>query len=199
MPKGGPLNFSIVESISILPNWFRNRDVAYRFITNGILAGIHFFILDEYRKLDLANNAKCIRAREHISEDYRRLMRKTDPSWTKAKHRAPPGWNKSSLSVDHIVPEGVGENGWVHPLPIPFMKLADNLKKLPEGTNSGDLTRALRFALDEQKDHATGNAVDLLFPDDLHVILDRIGRTPILLEHTDPYIIAWYDDWLVGW
>ncbi|KAF2849644.1 hypothetical protein T440DRAFT_398467 [Plenodomus tracheiphilus IPT5] len=192
LPQGGPLNFTIAEIIVILPHWFRNGDLVVRFMNNGMSAGVHFLILDSHRQLNLPTEIQRERARGHISDAYRKTMRKIYPTWTKAKHVAPLGWNDRDLSVSHIVLDVMRKPG-LSPVPsVVFKTLADELKKLPEGNDAGDLTRALTFAMNNQKDGGLGNQVDYLFPDDLHAILDRIGRTQLNLEQTDPYIIARY-------
>ncbi|KAH9871160.1 hypothetical protein J1614_006736 [Plenodomus biglobosus] len=192
LPKGGPLNFTIVEIISILPNWFRSRDMATRFLSNGISSRVHFLILDEHRQLDLTTEIQFERARDSISDAYRKVMRKLDPLWTKARHLIPQGWDSSSITVNDVRPEAAREFGWRQPLSVAYKSLAIGLKKLPEGNDAGDLTRALDFAMNHQKDSGFGNPVDFLFPDDLHVILNRIGRTHINVEQTDLHIIARY-------
>jgi len=194
LPPGGPLNFTVVEIISILPNWFRSRDLATRFQNNGISAGVHFLILHEHRQLDLATDTACDRARDHISDAYRKAMRLIDPTWTKHGHRASLDFVVTSLRVNNVCLEDLQDSNLNVPAPIAFKDLATGMKKLPQGYDAGDLTRALEFAMNNQRDDGCGNQVEFIFPDDLHEILDRVGRAQVSIEHTDPYILARYND-----
>jgi hypothetical protein len=130
--------------------------------------------------------------RDHISDDYRKTMRKIDPAWKKGKHHAPTGWNESDLMINNIVPEAALKPGYTVPPSMPFKDLAIGLKKLPRGDDSGDITRALDYAMRNRKVNESGKGIEFLFPDDLQAILDHIGRTPVSQAHTDRSIIARY-------
>lgn len=194
LPAGSPINVTMVEIIAILPNWFRNRNIALRFQNNGINAGIHLAILQEYRHLNLTTLMEFERAREQLSSQYRRTMRDMIVGWTKAKHQAPGDWNKSNMLVNGFLPETARQPGYVAPPSIPFKHLTFGLKKLPEGHDAADLTRALEFCLNNQKFNEHGHGVDFMFPDDLQTILNYIGRTAIIGAHTDPQVVRRYGD-----
>ncbi|KAJ4364542.1 hypothetical protein N0V83_009138 [Neocucurbitaria cava] len=194
LPAGGPINVTMVEIIAILPNWFRNRNIALRFQNNGINAGIHLAILQEYRHLNLTTLIEFERAREQLSSQYRKTMRDMIVGWTKAKHQAPGDWNKSNMLVNDFLPEAARQPGYVAPPSIPFKHLTFGLKKLPEGHDAADLTRALDFCLNNQKTNEHGQGIDFMFPDDLQDILNYIGRTVIINAHTDPHAIRRYGD-----
>lgn len=196
LPAGSPLNFTIAEIISILPNWFRNRDFAIRFQNNGINGGIHFAILDEYRHLNMPTLIECERARDHISDSYRKAMRQVDLKWTKATQKAPVGWNANYMMANNFLPDVAREPGYKAPPSILFKDLVVGLKKLPQGSDAGDLTRALQFAMQNQKADERGQSVEFMFPDDIQTILNHIGRTQITGEHTDPATIFRYGNTL---
>lgn len=179
------LNFTIVELIVLLPNWFKNKAIAARFMNNHITAGLHFMILEEHRDLQLATEVEKHKARKTVADEYRRVMRKTFEGWTKLNHKAPLGWDENLMAMDGFVPDDVKMKGYRRPAPIPFCDLTVGVKKLPEGTHAGDLTRALQFALDH-------SSMTYMFPDDLPAILDHIGRTQITAAHTDRVIVGRY-------
>ncbi|KAF9693384.1 hypothetical protein EKO04_008601 [Ascochyta lentis] len=181
-----PLNFTLVEIIVLLPNWFKNRAVAARFMNNDLTAAIHFMILEEHRHLQFASEKDKEKAKKTIADEYRRTMRKIRPSWTKAGHATPIGWDPTLTAMGGFVPDDVDRSGYRRPASIPFRDLATGVKKVPEGTNAGDLTRALQFALQQPEVY--------VFPDDLPVILDHIGRTKITTAHTDRLAVRRYDE-----
>ncbi|CAO2653593.1 Nn.00g030040.m01.CDS01 [Neocucurbitaria sp. VM-36] len=192
LPAGGPINATMAEIIAILPNWFRNRNITIRFENNGINAGVHFAILQEYRHLNLTTAIECERARDHLSDQYRKTMREVVPGWTKAKHQAPENWDKSYMLVNGFLPDTAHLPGYNAPLSIPFRDLAIGLKKLPQGHDAADITRALDFAMGNQNGAEYGQVVDFMFPDDLQKILSYTGRATVTDQHTDPYAVRRY-------
>jgi hypothetical protein len=60
---------------------------------------------------------------------------------------------------------------------------------MPQGSDAGDLTRALEFALVQTQ--------TLMYPDDIHKILGAIGRTQVTLQHTDRRVVRRYTESLV--
>jgi len=198
LPQGGPINATIVDIIVILPQWFRNPGILQRFLNNGITANIQFTILEEYRHLGLTSADQLERARDHISDIYRKQMRRYfDPKWTKQNHRAPADWDAHGLSIHGFFPETVVSGApYVAPESIPFKDLAIGLKKLPEGTDAGDLTHALNYAMRNQKLDNHGYATDFVFPDDIQLILSAIGRVPVTVDQTDGFIVTRYHNML---
>lgn len=184
------LNFTLVEIIVLLPNWFKNKVIAARFMNNYLTAKVHFAIFEEHRECNFSSDYKREKAKKTITDEYRKTMRsiQNNSGWTKAKHVAPLGWNPMLLSMDGFVPDDTTYPGYLHPPAIPFRDLMIGVKKLPDGTNAGDLTRALQFALERPE--------NLMFPDDLPGILDHIGRTQITVAHTDRPIVRAYVDYM---
>ena len=114
-----------------------------------------------------------------------------DPKWTKQTHRAPVGWNLEAMSIHDFTPECLESGGpYVAPPSIPFKDLAIGLKKLPKGKDAGDLTRALDYAMRNQKLDSNGHPAEFVFPDDIQLILNAIGRTPVTAGNTDVAIIT---------
>lgn len=172
-----PLNFTLVEIIVLLPNWFKNRAVAARFLNNNLTAALHFMILEKHRDLTFPTEMEREKARRTVTDEYRRVMRKVFADWTRAKHTAPSDWDYTSVSMGGFVPDDAQLRGYRQPAPISFRDLTVGVNKLPEGPDAGDLTRALQFALERPENY--------MFPDDLPWILEHIGRTQITMAHAD--------------
>lgn len=188
MPGGTLLNFTLVEVIALLVNWFKvYPDLAERFLNNGLTSGTHMIILEEHRNIFMLEKDRN-RTKDLISDGYRRSMRKINEAWTKAKHKKPQGWDGNALSVNHLTHEKGGKAR-----PIPMKVLMNDIKHLPQGHDAGDLTRALQYAISNQKRGPNAEFLDWLFPDDLHTILGHIGYTTITLNHLDEAAVARFD------
>lgn len=181
-----PLNFTLVEITVLLPNWFKNRDIALRFMSNHLTANIHFAIFEEHRKCHFKDPYEREKAKKTIADQYRKAMRShpQNMGWTKARHTGPSGWNAKLIGMDGFVPDDARLPQY-HQLPsVPLRDLMIGVKKLPEGTNAGDLTRCVQFARMRPE--------GFVFPDDLPRILDHVGRTEITTAHTDRPIVRAY-------
>lgn len=192
LPTGGPLNFTIAEIVVLLPHWFRNRDIAVRFLHNGITGAAHLAMLEAHRHLNMSHSIDRSRARDHIGDAYRRAMRHIIPGWTKQLHRIPAHWNTDLMVVNAFWPESAHQIGSIATNPVVFRTLAEGLKKLPQGYDAADLTRALIYAIQNKKLNEHGVVTDFMFPDDLQKILQVIGQTQITKEHTDSLVIERY-------
>ncbi|KNG46821.1 hypothetical protein DDE82_004320 [Stemphylium lycopersici] len=192
LPKGTLINATVADIVVLLPQWFRNPGIAFRFLNNGITAATHFAILKEHRYLNCDTPEEAERARDHLSDTYRKVMRMFNPSWKKVKHQAPEGWDPTNLSIHDFVPEAAKQAEYMAPPSIPFKDLAIGLKKLPQGLDAGDLTRALNYALLNVKTGQYGHETELMFPDDIHFILEHIGAVEVTQSHIDRVLIARY-------
>ncbi|KAH8702703.1 hypothetical protein GQ44DRAFT_732794 [Phaeosphaeriaceae sp. PMI808] len=187
MPQGPPLNFTMTEIVVILPNWFRHRQMANRFQNNGITSSIQFKMLQRYRGL-AQTNLECARSKDGISDSYRKVMRYKDKNWTKSGHEAPKGWDENNLAVNDWFPDSYPTQE-----PCRFKDLMQGLVELPQQEDAGDLTRALQFAIKNNKLGPNGEVLDYMFPDDIHIILGKIQYTSITVGQTDIAIIKRYD------
>jgi hypothetical protein len=188
MPVGPPLNFTITDILVILPLWHKSLQICHRFQNNGLNSSVHVAILREHRDIAL-HEAEIARAKDGISNQYRKTMRKMDPKWRKTAHKAPNNWDVNNLTVNQFRPDTARDTGYTAPKPISFREMINGIKKLPQGPDAGDLTRALEFALHNQKTDLHGKTQDYLFPDDLHLILTTIGYTVVTKDHTDRLVI----------
>jgi hypothetical protein len=191
IPAGPPVHFTLVDVLAIMLNWYPNLFFATRFLNNGLNSSEHVAILREYRDLTLSG-LEVHHAKDHVSDRYRKTMRKIDSRWSKYKHRAPQGWDHHETTVNMFLQDAAREPGWIYPAPIPFKTLCKGLKKLPQGADAGDLTHALSFAMKNKKTGPNGEHQEFMFPDDLHVILGAIGYTNITADHFDGAIVKRY-------
>lgn len=191
MPPGRALNFTAVEIIAILSNWFKHQSMALRLLNNGINSGTHFAILQAHRDMG-QDNHEPHKTKDVIADLYRKSMRKIDAKWAKQSHKAPEGWNANNIAVNGFRPDGALISGYKIPPSIPFKDLMAGLTKLPQDNDAGDLTRALQFATRTQKIGPNGVAEEFLFPDDIHVILNKTEYVHITQEHTDPNVLGRY-------
>jgi hypothetical protein len=193
MPSGPALNFTMVDIIVILPNWFSNQQIMDRFMNNGLTPIVHVAILQEHHAMDSMSLDAIAKLREGCSDEYRRVMRTMNSSWKRAAHTVPATWDKQNISINHFLPDVARHLNYIAPKAIPFKDLIVGIKKLPEGEDAGDLTRALEFALHNQKIDANGSMVDYMFPDDIHAILKHIGPTILTNDHYDMVTRFRYD------
>ncbi|EMD62528.1 hypothetical protein COCSADRAFT_57103, partial [Bipolaris sorokiniana ND90Pr] len=191
-PTGGTINATMVEILVLLPHWFRNPQVLMRLLNNGLTSNIHMMILEEHRQLELSTGDEIERARDYIADSYRKAMRKIMPAWLRRNHKAPEDWDATVMSIENVIPKAATKGRYVAPASIPFKDLAVGLKKLPQDYDAGDLTRALDYAMQNGKPSENGSTTDFMFPDDIHMILNHIGRTQITLTHLDSHAVPRY-------
>lgn len=181
-----PLNFTLVDIIVFLPNWFKNKNIALRFMSNHLTANVHFAIFEEHRECNFKDDYEREKAKKTITDEYRKAMRShpQNRGWTKAKHTEPLGWDPKLIAMDGFVPDDARLPTYRQLPPVPLRDLMIGVKKLPEGTHAGDLTRCVQFALTRPE--------DFVFPDDLPRILDHVGRTEVTTAHTDRLVVRAY-------
>ncbi|KAH7084388.1 hypothetical protein FB567DRAFT_593860 [Paraphoma chrysanthemicola] len=185
------LHFTLVETLAITLKWFWNHQFALRFMNNGLTSAVHLAILQEHRHLPFSD-AEAGRVKDNMSDRYRRTMRRYLEAWSKSTHKVPLDWDDGSLLVNGFIPDATKSPGWKTPDPVPFKDLYKGMKKLPAGEDAADLTRALDFAMKNQKDGPNNEKQEFMFPDDLHTILGTIGYTTVTRNHCDTSIINRY-------
>ncbi|KAJ4984196.1 hypothetical protein SVAN01_10304 [Stagonosporopsis vannaccii] len=112
-----PINFTIVEILVLLPNWFKNKDLCERFMNNSLTAKVHFIILDEHRELHFEDEFQRDRARTTLTDEYRKTMRSIFQGWTKIKHIAPIDWDPMMMDLGGFVPDDMRFDGYRRVLP----------------------------------------------------------------------------------
>ncbi|USP75508.1 uncharacterized protein yc1106_02782 [Curvularia clavata] len=193
-PKGGAINATIVDIIVLLPQWFRNPRLLTRFMNNGLTTAFHYYILEKYRYLSVHTEEEVERAHEHLSTAYRNNMRKIVASWTRRNHEVPQDWDTSKMDIRDYLPEAAKKPRYEAPESIKFSDLAIGVKLLPQGDDAGDLTRALVFAMNNRKTNEAGRRFHYVFPDDIHIILNQIGRSDYTEANFDCAVIDRYKD-----
>lgn len=76
---------------------------------------------------------------------------------------------------------------------MPIQRLDEWYTSASQGANTSDLTRAIKFALENKKLDGNGQASDYMFPDDIHTTHKRIQYTKIMFDHTDRAIVKRYN------
>lgn len=191
--EGGAINATLVDIIVLLPQWFRNPRLLPRFMNSGLTAAHHYAILEKHRDLDVHTEEDAERAHEHLSTAYRTNMRKTTASWTRRSHELPEDRDGSDMDISNYQPEPARNPRYKEPGSIKFTDLAIGVKQLPQGDDAGDLTRALDFAMKNMKT-VDGRKSHYVFPDDIHIILDQIGRILYTEANFDYAVIIRHED-----
>ncbi|KAF2004717.1 hypothetical protein P154DRAFT_571923 [Amniculicola lignicola CBS 123094] len=191
IPAVGPhLRFTAVEIIVFLPHWYKNKTIAWRFMNNGMSFPTHVAILEAHRFYSETQKFN----RNSIGVGYRDAIRGRTwregtgdgvEGWESKKHVVPAGWDHDNIDVNGFVPD---RNVDVDQIPsVLFENLMNGVAKIPEGSDGGDLTRAILWAREHED---TG---PWLFPEHLDFVLNLSGgRTVWTPEHTDGAAFARY-------
>lgn len=193
------LNFTAVEIITFLPRLFEQTSMATRLVNNGMQNKVHAKILEEHRYHQGSGCTDFYVA--GIGARYLDAMRgpgwrarpkaEQDAMWTRKKQKVPDAavWNAADISMNSFIPDRIkyGTHD-VQPPSVPFLQLLRGVKKIPQGDDAADLTRAIEFVVDSEL--AGGD--QWIFPDHLGMILAAIGSTPIHNEHLDREIVQRY-------
>ncbi|KAF2122154.1 hypothetical protein BDV96DRAFT_640216 [Lophiotrema nucula] len=198
------VNFTAVEIIAILPHWYQNQWVANRLVSNGIKGGTHQKILRTFRT-EAREESTPQAMKDYYIDGIRRCylgaMRGFGfnrpqhlSDWKLTSHRPPQNWKPFDISVNEFCPDRVRRDGPNAPGPqsVPFRKLLEGVDHLPQGPDAADLTRALNFVLENPMKIQNGCASPWMFPDDLHVILNTVGRTEVTQAHSDGEVVKRY-------
>ncbi|PSN70875.1 hypothetical protein BS50DRAFT_584451 [Corynespora cassiicola Philippines] len=185
------ISFTMVEIIVFLPNLFHDASITERLLNNGLQTTVHSYILKNFRW----NTERITQglSTSTIKKNNSKAMKGRYGDWSVSSHVKPHDWDWMNISMNGFVPNWVlkGETQ-EYGSSIPFQTLIRGVKKLPEGYDSADLTRALRYTLENPRWDMNGQLVEYLFPDDLQNILNITGRTEVTMAHTDGQIIMRY-------
>jgi hypothetical protein len=99
------LKFTLVEIIVLLPNWFKNKNIALRFMSNRLTANVHFVIFEEHHQCHFMDDYEREKAKKTITDEYLKAMRSHSQNrgWTKAKNTKPLGWDPKLIAMDGFV------------------------------------------------------------------------------------------------
>jgi hypothetical protein len=130
MPNGPAINFTVADILVILPHWHKNLQICQRFQNDGLNSSVYMAILQEHRDIALVGT-EVSRAKDAISDQYRKTMHMVDPKWRKAIYTAPDNWDPNTPSMHQFVPDSAREEGYNAPAPITFKSMVNGITKLP--------------------------------------------------------------------
>ncbi|KAF2635506.1 hypothetical protein P280DRAFT_484559 [Massarina eburnea CBS 473.64] len=188
------VNFTAVEIITFLPDLYHNFWMANRFINNHISNPVHIEIHAEHRHDSHSMTLKKVGSRYLTAmrgRNWKQVKKqdaesgRTTELWDRKTHLTPIGWNPANIAMNGFMVDLDAEN--MNPASVPFISLLHNVKKIPQGFDAADLTRAIDYvAFYTSQEACSGKqAQTLMFPDHLKDVLDTIGRTQISPEHLD--------------
>ncbi|KAF2676010.1 hypothetical protein K458DRAFT_410827 [Lentithecium fluviatile CBS 122367] len=192
-----PICFTAVELITFLPMLCRSKWVVERLINNGLSNTVHLEIHSTHRWTNSYKDGVSLNTVANGYMDamrggtlWRAMPKEQQSTWTRKSHKVPNDW-KSSVVMNDFVPDRViyRQNHPKVPVPVTFKVLLQHVKKVPQGDDTADLTRAIDFALGNQKP----NGGEWMYPDDLKPILNHIGRTKITANHQDRAVAQRYE------
>lgn len=168
-------NMTVVEILAFLPNSINCPDVIYRMISNGGSRKSIHAMINTHRAFETEWSANC------CGEAMYKTMEKAGyVNWTITRHdrwhddQQRALWDGKKLAVSELrVTRGASAEG------ISFSRLASNMRVLPEGDDALDLTRMVRYCVEEAEDGWT-------YPTDYEELLELIGGpAPVRDENTD--------------
>lgn len=156
-------NMTVAEILAFLPNSINSADVIYRMISNGGTRKSIHAIINTYRNFEAEWSANC------CGEAMYKAMDKAGyTDWTIKKHdlwhdsrRAL--WDANRLDVGDLRTPSGGPVGAVS-----FRRLAENVRTMPEGDDALDLTRMVRYCVQNSED-------GWRYPKDYEELLDLLG------------------------
>lgn len=184
-------NITLAEITTFVPQSIKSWDVADRVIWNGATSDDLTLMFNRYRGLD---------PKIDINSVYlmiRGQMRKRSEAEHGYKH-----WKQWIVSAQSDVkksknfnPESISVKGFRRPVifknrpnvpanPIPFKDLANGVAVWPEGDDALDLTRCVRWCVDNPE-------VEYFYPSDYQAVLERVGGPqPPGAHHSDGQSLA---------
>ncbi|PVI00027.1 hypothetical protein DM02DRAFT_655795 [Periconia macrospinosa] len=193
-----PLNFTAVEIITFMPWLFTNTWIAQRFVNNGLTNGQHLEIYNTHRHPDTIHEMNM----SIVSNSYLNTMRGPgwryqpkevqETMWSRKRQiqLTPVGWNHDDITVNGFVPDGRP----VYVPSVPILALLRGVKKIPQGPDAADLTRAIEFAAENKTKTSQADSIEYMFPDHLALIFHRMGgRTSVGADHTDGAVAGRYE------
>ncbi|KAF2629029.1 hypothetical protein BU25DRAFT_338381 [Macroventuria anomochaeta] len=163
LPFPKKANMTVAEILAFLPNSINCADVIYRMISNGGTRKSIHAIVNTHRDLDAEWSANC------CGEAMYKTMQKAGyAEWTITRHdlwhnSRKALWNANRLDVGNLRTAPGGPAGTVS-----FRSLAENVRTMPEGDDALDLTRMVRYCVQNSED-------GWRYPKDYEELLDLLG------------------------
>lgn len=182
-------NMTAAELLTFLPNHLTSADVVFRFASNHGTYKPMVAILDAHRTIATRNLQNLA---DYCQRNARRAMREFGhKDWTLHKHLTQCAevlqhWDPADLRVEatrtRFQINGEGNNV----AEVPFVDLAEGVKKLPQGDDALDLTRIVQYCLQHPGEQ-------WMYPTDYAELLQTVGSAQqVTAENLDGAI---FDRW----
>ncbi|KAF2273611.1 uncharacterized protein EI97DRAFT_480658 [Westerdykella ornata] len=167
LPFASSAKLTAVELLTFFPHCLRSPNVVYRFASNSGSRGVLWAIIANNRYLErnwAPNDCGRLVSQTMRQAGYTNWTITTHARW----HRDRANWDKANLSVEgYKVPcQSYGAGSLAQS--ISFLELAAGVRTFPEGHDSLDLTRMVKYALE----HSDGL---WRYPYDYDVLLRLVG------------------------
>lgn len=163
-------NLTVIEILAFLPNRINCADVVYRMISNGGTRKSIHAIVNTHRDLEAEWSANC------CGEAMYKAMQKAGyTKWTITQHNV---WHDSRKALWDSNRLDVGD---LRPAPGPaarsvsFRSLAENVRTMPQGDDTLDLTRMVLYCVQIAED-------GWKYPRDYKELLDLLGGPAAVRE-----------------
>ncbi|KAF3041856.1 hypothetical protein E8E12_000529 [Didymella heteroderae] len=157
-------NMTVAEILAFLPNSINCADFIYRMVSNGGARKTIHAIINSYRNFEAEWSANC------CGETMYKTMNKAGyTDWTITKHDLWHNsrnrfWNADGLDVGELRTASVAVAAGT----VSFRSLAKNVRMMPEGDDALDLTRMVRYCVQNAED-------GWRYPTDYEELLELLG------------------------
>jgi hypothetical protein len=161
-------NFTAIELLTFLPGCLNSPDIVFRFASNGVTFDAILSIVNTNRALQQAWNS------EYCYRTARNAMRHAGHGdWTLRKHSQYfedrlQSWNPANLNVGGLRTSFTSSGELGTDADIPFARLADGVKHMPQGDDALDLTRMIQHCLQNSSEA-------WMYPSNYDVLLAHLG------------------------
>jgi hypothetical protein len=180
--QGTQANVTAVELIVFFPRYVKSTDIIDRLISNDGTPAQMAHIVNEHRVVrgDSATKGNS------FNVWMRTQMRRRGPAylvWTTTEHQIPPGHDPGNLNIAGLKTEedvrstngGMPKLTDINPGSIQFKDLGDHVKKFPSGLDALDLTRCVKYAMNNP-------TRSWEYPKDFEDLVAHIGGPALVLE-----------------
>ncbi len=193
-PAGHVTNLTAAEILAYFPHWLKSIDVINRFVANGAKSSTLASMINEFRHQPTGQHFKPNSVQIMMSYAMRHAGYK---GWTVGTHRSfESEMDEDSLSVkDFRSPRLTHPRTVTHRTrneslfnseadPVAFKNLAIHVRKHPSGPDALDLTRCVKYALENQNE-------EWLFPTDFERLVIHLGgQQTVTPSHYDRQVFA---------
>ncbi|KAJ4353607.1 uncharacterized protein N0V89_005337 [Didymosphaeria variabile] len=161
-------NVTAIELLTFLPGCLSSPDIIYRFASNLVTWDAILSVVNTNRVLKKAWDS------EYCYRTARNAMRHAGHGdWTLNKHSQYFGetlrnWNTDNLSVSGFRTSFRTSATSIPDDDIPFVRLADGVKNMPQGDDALDLTRMIQHCIQNP-------AEDWMYPSNYDILLEHLG------------------------